>query len=294
LRALILLIAALLCAAPALAESLLIVQSNRDRSSTALQQSVTRTVKVPTEVLVLSDYAEVDLARVVREEQPDVILTIGESAFKATRKIRGVPVVAVLALSLGANERIPANVTGIDLRIDPARYMTIFKALGLKKIGVAYDPARSGAYIAKAQQAAVLAGIELIPRTVASPKEAVKNLVSLKGPAADSLWLIPDATVVTALTLEAHANYSLAQKKPLVSYTREHLKKGAAVALDLDWSQMGLQASDLVQRLFDGATPRELKVQSPQSFSLKSNEGVLKNLGFTPNLLDGLTFQPPY
>jgi len=286
LRALILVIAALFCAAPALAESLLIVQSNRDRASTSLQQSVTRTVKVPTELLVLSDYAEVDLPRVVREEQPDVILTIGEAALKATRKIRGVPVVAVLALSLGANQRIPANVTGIDLRIDPARYMSIFKALGLKKIGVTYDPARSGVYLAKAQQTAAQAGIELVLRTAKTPKEGIQDLESLKGSVADSLWIVPDATVVTALNLEADFNFSLAQKKPVVSYSGEHLKKGAAVALNLDWSQMGLQAGDIVKSLFDGATPRQIPVQSPKNFSLKSNQSVLTKLGFKPAVLD--------
>ena len=286
MRALILVIAALFCAAPALAESLLIVQSNRDRASTSLQQSVTRTVKVPTELLVLSDYAEVDLPRVVREEQPDVILTIGEAALKATRKIRGVPVVAVLALSLGANQRIPANVTGIDLRIDPARYMSIFKALGLKKIGVTYDPARSGVYLAKAQQTAAQAGIELVLRTAKTSKEGVQDLESLKGNVADSLWIVPDATVVTALNLEADFNFSLAQKKPVVSYTGEHLKKGAAVAPNLDWSQMGLQAGDIVKSLFDGATPRQIPVQSPKTFSLKSNQSVLNNLGFKPSVLE--------
>jgi putative ABC transport system substrate-binding protein len=291
LRAIILLITAILCAAPALAADLLIVQSNRDRASTELQRSVTRAVPARTQVLVLSDYAEVDLPRVVREEQPDVILTVGEAALKAARKVRGVPVVAVMALSLGANQRIPANVTGIDLRIEPVRYMTIFKALGLKKIGVTYDPARSGVYLAKAQQAAAQAGIELVLRTAKTSKEAVQDLESLKGNVADSLWIVPDATVVTALNLEADFNFSLAQKKPVVSYTGEHLKKGAAVTLNLDWSQMGLQAGDIVKSLFDGATPRQIPVQTPKNFSLKSNQSVLKTLGLNPVSLDSLA--PP-
>jgi putative ABC transport system substrate-binding protein len=210
---------------------------------------------------------------------------------KAARKVRGVPVVAVMALSLGANQRIPANVTGIDLRIDPARYMTIFKALGLKRIGVAYDPARSGVYLAKAQQAAAQAGIELVLRTAKTSKEAVQDLESFKGNVADSLWIVPDPTVLTALNLEADFNFSLAQKKPVISYTGEHLKKGAAVTLNLDWSQMGLQAGDIVKSLFDGAMPRQIPVQSPKNFSLKCNQSVLKTLGLNPVSLDSLA--PP-
>ena len=279
MRALILLITAILCAAPALAEELLIVQSGRDRAGTELQQSVTRAVKVPTELLVLSDYAEVDLPRIVREEQPDVILTIGEAALKSAKKIRGVPVVAVMALSLDANQRIPANVTGIDLRIEPTKYMNVFKSLGLKRVGVEYDPARSGAYLARAQHAAAQAGLELVLRPAKDPKEAVKKLDSLKGNVTDGLWLVPDASVMSSLALEANANFSLEQKKPIISYTKEHLNKGAAVALNLDWAQMGLQAGGIAKRLLNGAAPRDIPVQSPQAVFLRSNESVLRNLG---------------
>ena len=279
MRALILLITALLCAAPALAEELLIVQSGRDRASTELRQSVTRAVPVTTEVLVLSDYAEVDLPRIVREEQPDMILTIGEAALQSAKKIRGVPVVAVMALSLGANQRIPANVTGIDLRIEPTKYMNVFKSLGLKRVGVEYDPARSGAYLARAQHAAAQAGIELVLRPAKDSKEAVKKLDSLKGNVTDGLWLVPDVSVVSSLALEAYVNFSLEQKKPIISYTKEHLNNGAAVALNLDWAQMGMQAGGIANRLLQGTAPRDVPVQSPQAISLKINESVLKNLG---------------
>ena len=145
MRISILLTCILWVAAPALGTELLVVQSVRDVSATELLKSVTRAVAADVELLVLSDYAEVDLPRIVREEQPDVILAVGEGAFKATGKIRGVPVVAVMALSLGGNRSLPDNVTGIEIRIDPARYMTLFKALGVKRIGVLYDPAQSGA-----------------------------------------------------------------------------------------------------------------------------------------------------
>ena len=84
MRALILLITALLCAAPALAETLLIVQSNRDRAGTALQQSVTRTVKVPTELLVLSDYARFKRGRprLIHEDSGRIDALCFQLAFK--------------------------------------------------------------------------------------------------------------------------------------------------------------------------------------------------------------------
>jgi putative tryptophan/tyrosine transport system substrate-binding protein len=258
------------------------VQSVQDQISTELQRSVTRAVDAGTQLLTLSDYAEVDLPRVVREEQPDVVLTIGEAAFKTARKVRGVPVVAILSLSLGANRSVPANVTGIDVRIDPSRYMALFNSLGLKRVGVTYDPARSGVYLAKAQHAAALAGIELVLRPVREPREAVKSLESLKGSAADGLWLVPDPTVVTPLTLEANFTYSLEQKKPVVSYTEAHLRKGAAVTLNPELGRMGLQAGEMVRRLLDGVPPREIPLQSPQGFSLNSNEVVMKYLRIAP------------
>jgi putative tryptophan/tyrosine transport system substrate-binding protein len=281
LRALILILI-LSVPLPALAGDLLIVQSVRDRASSQLQKSIISTVSASTQLLVLSDYVRVDLPRLVREEQPDVIVTIGEPALKAARKIRGVPLVSVMALSLGEKRTVPANVTGIDIRVDPVRYMTIFKSLGLKRIGVEYDPARSGVYLAKARQAAIQAGIELVLKPAGDSQVAVKNLWSLKGKASDGLWLVPDPTVVTSLTLEATVTFSMEELKPVVSYTEEHLPKGAAVALNLDWSAMGLQAGEIIRRLFDGAVPREIPVQSPKSFTINSNNSVLKNLGIAP------------
>jgi putative tryptophan/tyrosine transport system substrate-binding protein len=288
LKTLILLMGILSSALPALADTLLIVQSVRDRAGSELVKSVTRAVPARTELLVLSDYAEVDLPRVVREEQPDVVLTLGEPALKAVRKIRGIPVVAVMSLSLREKQNVPANITGIDIRIDPSRYMNIFKSLGLKRVGVEYDPARSGVYLAKAQHAAAQAGIELLLKPARNSQEVVKKLESLKGKSSDGLWLIPDPTAVTSLTLEASFTFSMEQNKPVISYTGEHLKKGAAVALNPDWSAMGIQTGGIVRRLLDGASPREIPLQSPQSFSLNRNESVLKHLGLSPAGLDKL------
>lgn len=273
---------------PALADDLLIVQSVRDRAGAELQRSVTRAVTARTETLVLGDYAETDLPRVVREEQPDVILAIGEAAYRGTSKIRGVPVVAITSLPTGTNRNIPANVTGIDIRIDPARYMTIFKALGLKRIGVEYDPARSGGYLARAQQAAAQAGIELALRPARSSKDALKELKSLKGSVCDGLWLIPDSTTGAPVNLEADFLFSLEQTKPVISYTEEHLHRGAAIALSPEWTRVGQQAGGIIRRLLDGAAPREIPVQSPQNFSLRSNDSVLTNLGISAGKRDKL------
>ena len=68
MRAIILLIAALLCAAPALAESLLIVQSSRSAVADAAVAGFRSACNLESRTLVLSDYAEVDLPRIVREE----------------------------------------------------------------------------------------------------------------------------------------------------------------------------------------------------------------------------------
>ncbi len=292
MKLLLLLLGVLLIPTTVPAGELLIVQSVRDNAGSELQQSVSHTVPARVQVLLLNDYAEVDLPRIVREEQPDVLLTIGESAYRACRKIRGVPLVAVMAISLGAGRSIPANVTGIDIRIDPTRYMALFKALGLKRIGVEYDPARSGLYLAKAQHAATLAGIELALRPVREPREAVKSLESLKGNASDGLWLLPDPTTVTAVTLAADFNFSLEQKKPVVSYTEEHLRRGAAVTLNQEWGSMGLQAGQMVGRLLGGTPPREIPPQSPRNFRLTCNESVLSKLGIHPPPLERLFPKP--
>ena len=287
MKTLVLIIALLCISTPALAESLLVVMSTRNSVADAAVAGFRSACSLESRTLVLSDYAEVDLPRIVREEQPDLLLTVGESAYRAARKVRSVPVVAILSLSLSADRRSPANVTGVDLRIPAGNYLKLFAALGAKRVGAVYRPDQNGAYLQAARVAAEKMGITLVLQPTDSPKEAIGRLRELSGKV-DALWLVPDGATLAAPVQEALFLQGLEQREPVVGFLRENLRQGAAAVLAAEWRAMGRQAGEKANRLLAGAEPREIPPKPPRSFALLKNDHVLKLLGLSSPVLDRL------
>ena len=63
---------------PVLAQAydVLVLQSRRDPAYEEVLKGFNNVLKVSKRVIVLSDYAEVDVVRIVREDQPSLILTL--------------------------------------------------------------------------------------------------------------------------------------------------------------------------------------------------------------------------
>ena len=274
-------------ATAALAESLLIVQSSHSRVADAAVAGFRSACNLESRTLILSDYAKVDLPRIVREEQPDLVLTVGENAYNAARKVRNVPVIATLSLSLSADRKSPANITGVDLRVPSANYLKLFAALGVKRVGVVYRPDQNGAYLQGAKRAAEKQGITLVLRPTDSPKDAIQKLHDLKG-LVDAIWLVPDSATLAAPAQEALFFQSMEQKDPVVGFLKDNLKQGAAAVLAADWKMMGRQAGEEANSLLDGTTPQEVPPRHTRNFALLKNDNVLKLLGLSSPLQERL------
>jgi putative tryptophan/tyrosine transport system substrate-binding protein len=284
LRVLISLIFALMVAIPSLAQAydVLVVMSRRDPALEEVMNGFRSARRFSERVLIISDYAEVDLTRIVRDEHPALVLTLGDRALAEAAKLKKTPVVALMSL----NVRSAPNVTGINPFAGAREYMAICKGMKAKRVGVLYDPVKSGQYLEQAQQAARKAGIELVLREVHAPQETPGQLASLKGKI-DALWMWPDTTAVTRLSVEAYATFSLEQHLPLISFSGEYLKLGAAAVQAIDYSELGRQANALVTRILEGTAPVELPIASPRRSILKTNIAVLKHLGLDINVTDG-------
>ncbi|ABQ26155.1 ABC transporter substrate-binding protein [Geotalea uraniireducens] len=292
LRALLSFILALyiFAAAPALATDLLIVQSTRHSSYTEALNGFRNACNARSRVVVLDDYAEVDVARLVREEQPVAILAVGDSALDAVKKIRRVPIVSLMSISPSTGKSMPPNVTGVRMTISPERYMTLFNALRLDRVGVIYNTARSGAYLRRARQSAEQAGVDLVLREVDNPRETSHQLASLKGKV-DALWLLPDSTAVTRETVEAYFFFSMEQRKPVIAFSAVYLSLGAAATLEIDRHGMGMQAGEVANRLLKGASPAEIPFSDPLDIFLKTNPSVIRKLELNQQGLSKLTFE---
>jgi len=279
MRRLILCILALATLFPSLAQGydVLVLQSRHNPAfDEVLKGFVSGQQHLSQRVIVLSDYAEVDVVRIVREDHPALILALGDDALAAAGKVRSVPVIALMSLSIHNLKASRQNLTGIGMFAAPENYCKLLKQIKARRVGVVYNPAKSGWYLKLAQQAAEGFGITLVLREVTVPRDTLTQLASLVGKV-DALWMVPDVTAVTRESAEAYFSFSQQQSVPVVSFASSYLGMGAAAVVELDRAMMGRQAHDLVLELLDGK-PAGRMPGFPQGVVLKTNPAVLKQL----------------
>lgn len=280
MRRLILLILALATLLPTLAQAydVLVLQSRRDAGYEEVLKGFRADSRASQRVVVLSDYAEVDVVRIVREDRPKLILAVGDAALNAARKIQQTPVVAVMALGIHSLKASHPNITGIGMFVPPERYMDLFLAMNTRRIGVIYNPAKCGWYLRLARQAAEAAGIELVTREVSAPRETVEKLAALDGKV-DALWMLPDSTALTRETTEAYFRLGQQHSVPVISFAANYLGLGAAAVLEIDLVAMGRQAGAMVAALLGRNLMDSVPFGFPSVVTVKANPSVLRHLG---------------
>jgi putative ABC transport system substrate-binding protein len=185
---------------------------------------------------------------------------------------------------------------GVLLSIRPQRQ---FRALldlmpTAKRIGVVYNPedAVSSRLIAQAQKDADQMGLQLVPVAITQPTELANALAQLRGQI-DTFWLIPDPLVATPTALEAIQAFCKEQKIPFIGFTESHVKRGALVAIGVDFIDQGVVGAELVEQLLQGADPATLPILTPRRLRTFYNLATARALGITIpetllNLADGV------
>ena len=270
---------------PAEAYDLLIVQSQHSPMYDEVLHGIHSVRKFTERVITLSDYAEVDIKRIVREDRPSVVVTLGDLALESARKVHRVAVLPLMAISYRQTSGNHGFVNGIEVLIPPERYLALFKLLKTHRVGVIYSKDKTGAYVLHAQRIASKFGVVLVPKEVSSPKAVFAQLDVLKD-SVDALWMLPDSAVISQLTVEGFANFSIEQKVPLVSYASVYLSHGASVVVEIDRTDLGVQAGEMIVELLAGETP--VGEPAPRKAVLRLNQTVMKRLGITTELASKL------
>jgi putative ABC transport system substrate-binding protein len=284
MRRLILIILALATLLPSLAQAydVLVLQSRRDPGFEEVLKSFRTGRNATQRVIVLSDYAEVDIIRIVREDRPKLILALGDAALTAARKVPQTPVVAVMSLGIHNKKNSQRNLTGVGMFAPPERFIKMFRAMKTGRVGVIYNPAKSGWYLRLARQAADEAGIELVTREVSEPRDTVERLSTLAGKV-DALWMLPDSIAVTRETTEAYFRFGQQQAVPVISFAANYLGLGAAAVLEIDRAAMGRQADAMVAALLKGSSIESLPLGFPSGTTVRTNPRVLRRLSVSFN-----------
>ena len=190
--------------------------------------------------VVVSEAEGVDVLRVVREERPELILAIGADALARVKKIKDIPILNLMVLNPEKSIEGGKNVTGVRMTIPPAKYLALLAKLGVPKlrVGILYNPVKSGNAVKRIQQAARSMGIEIAAREVHTPKEVPELLARMKD-SVTVFWMLPDPTVVTPETVEFFLLFSQQHGVPVVAFAGKYVDMGALLSLDIDSFDQG-------------------------------------------------------
>ncbi|ANA41731.1 hypothetical protein A2G06_16445 (plasmid) [Geobacter anodireducens] len=282
-RSFLIIVAMAILTISAHAEELLIVQSLRSKMYQEVVTAAHRSCSsAKAKIIILDETAEVDVPRAIRETRAKAVLAIGDKAFRAAIAQRRVPVVGVLTLETQA---FPSNAKTIPYLAAPPKYLSVFKSMGKKRVGVVYDGKLLG-YVRQADRIAKSMGITLEKREIPSPVGLPTALASLQGANVEALWIVPDTNVVTAGTVEPLLKFASANNIPAIVFSKTYLKVGATLAIEPDRTSIGKQAGRMLcQAIEDGIVPEEPTVAS-SFFSQCGNEELGRRLGISSSVFE--------
>ena len=264
----------------AFASDVLVLQSMRVKPFDEALRGFRNVCKTQSKTVVVTDAEGYYFVRTVREERPSLILAIGAEALQKVKKIRDIPIIYLMALNPENIIGEAKNFVGVNMTIPPERYLRLMEKLNLPelKVGVFYDPAKSGTFVRRVQQAAKSMDIEITAREVHHSKEVPELLTRMKG-SCNILWMLPDSTVVTPETVEYMLLFTLQNRMPVVAFAGKYVDTGALFSLDIDGYDMGKQAGEMANKILDGADISVLPNAEARKAVMRINRKVAQKLG---------------
>lgn len=208
--------------------------------------------------------AEFDLRGSKKEEQrivqrllaakPRMLLAIGPLAAQVAReRLHTIPMVFVMVPNPAKHGLAGDHLQGVSLDIPVRTQLTMYQTLvpSLKTLGVIYDPDKTGAIVAEAQQVATTLGFQLLTSAVMSPKDVPAALRGLLGKI-DALWMVPDETVVTTESFKFQLLTAFENNLPFVTVSDIFVQEGALASFSPDYTDIGRQGCQLVTALERG------------------------------------------
>jgi putative ABC transport system substrate-binding protein len=273
-------------AADSFATDVLVVESLRVKPFDEAVRGFRSACRGESKTVVLSDSEEIDLLKTVREERPKLIIAIGSEALQKVYKVRTIPVLYLMVLN---PERIldgGENFIGVEMNIPPERYLELIQRLysSKLKIGILFDPSKTGSLVKKIQKAASSRGIELEVQEIHNPRELPNLLSKVKG-SFNVFWMLPDSTVVTSETVKFLSLFFQQNRLPVVTFSGKYLQSGALISLDIDEFDMGKQGGEMANRILEGSSLADISNTDARKVILRLNRSVAENLGIDLNSL---------
>lgn len=234
----------------------------------------------PMDRFLTSDKHSVPLADQIRHLEPELILAVGLDALNALDDIQDIPIVFVMLLCPECNLASRANITGVNMT--PSVDVQLCKIHDIlpdvKRIGVVFNPKKTGRLVGNASTAAGPLGIDILAAPVSSAREVYKKLTGIRD-RAQVIWMLPDVTVVTDQTIEIFLLFSIDDRIPLIAFSEKYVDYGAFMAFGLDPKDMGRQAGEMANMILSGESPSDVPIQEARKVSVTVKRSLAEKFG---------------
>ena len=190
------------------------------------------------------------------------------------------PAVAGVGISRTDPLDHPKNLVGIGSFLPVQDAFRIAREMfpGLKKVGVAWNPAEanSRAFVEKARETCKQSGIELLEANVENSNSVLEAEDSLVARAAEVLWIGGDVTVSVA----ADSVIAVGRRAgiPVFSITPGKPDRGTLFDYGADFYQIGRLTGELASSVLRGADPTQIPIRNEIPIHFIVNTTVIKSL----------------
>ncbi len=224
------------------------------------------------------------VTKLKKDGQPDLVLAVGIWALQAiVEQALDHPVVFAMVLNpTNILDRTAKKITGASMNISVDRSIHLFKRVNprMSRIGVAFNPAKTGYLVRQATSVAQDKGVQLVTREIGSSKEAIRAVNSLYQEDIDALWVLPDETVLDPKVIEYALLASYRNKIPLLGLSDRQAQMGALLSLSFASSEdIGRQSGELANAVLGGDSPEEIPYTTARKVKLTLNLKAANKLG---------------
>jgi putative ABC transport system substrate-binding protein len=230
--------------------------------------------------IVISELKGADVAEQIFRIKPDMVLAIGMAALSKVKVIKDIPVVYLMVLNPQSILSEEENITGVSMNMPQEKQLRILREAlpEVKRIGILYDPERTGPFVRSAQDAARRIGIKLVAMEVHSPREVPSSLNAMRGEI-DIFWMLPDLTVITPETVEIFLMLSLEDNIPILTFSEKYVELGALLSIGIDAFDIGRQAGEMANAILSGKDVEGIKPVYAKKAVISVNLKVARKLG---------------
>jgi putative ABC transport system substrate-binding protein len=233
------------------------------------------------------------IAGQIMGENPDMIVAIATPTAQAVAQaLRKAPhmqqtpflftaITDPLAAGLVSDLNRPGkNITGVSDRLPLDQHLDMVRRFfpDLKRLGVLYNAgeANSKTTVAGIRKIGQDRGFTVVEATVSKSSDVYQATQSLVGKV-DAIFVPTDNTVVSAL--ESAIKVCIQHKLALFCADVDSVERGAVAAMGFDYYAHGRQTGAMAERIFKGADPATMPVESQQKLELHLNLNYARQMG---------------